>query len=135
MESTNKETLQTFVKAHTAKEATVMTDEASAYEGLPNHESVKHGAGEYVRDDTHTNGIESHWAMLKRGIVGTYHHISPKHSSRYATEFAGRHNARTSDTTDQITALVRGMDGKRLRYDDLIDEPNRASEPSPYLLA
>ena len=58
--------------------------------------------------------------MFKRGIVGTYHHISPKHTERYAVEFAGRHNDREADTADQITHLVKGMDGKRLRYSDLI---------------
>ncbi len=114
--STDKETLQGFVKANTANNALVITDEARAYEGLPNHEAVKYGAGEYVRDEAHTNGIESHWAMLKRGIVGTYHHISPKHSGRYATEFAERHNVRKDDTADQLESLIKGTDGKRLKY-------------------
>ena len=68
----------------------------------------------------HTNGMESHWAMLKRGINGTYHHISPKHLDRYATEFEGRHNVRPLDTADQMVAMAQGMEGKRLSYDDLI---------------
>lgn len=118
--ATDKETLQSFVKATTKKEAKVITDEARAYEGLPNHDTVKHGAGEYVRDDIHTNGIESHWATLKRGIVGTYHHISEKHSGRYATEFAERHNVRKDDTADQLETLLKGTEGKRLKYEDLI---------------
>ena len=118
--ATDKATLQSFVKAHTQENATVMTDEASAYEGLPNHESVKHSAGEYVRDGTHTNGIESHWAMLKRGINGTFHHISKEHTGRYATEFAYRNNVRESDTPDQIANLVKATEGKRLKYEDLI---------------
>lgn len=118
--STDKDTLQSFVKATTREKAKVMTDEARAYEGLPNHESVKHSAGEYVRDDAHTNGIESHWAMLKRGIYGTYHDISPKHSGRYAAEFSGRHNVRESDTSNQLDTLIKGTEGKRLKYRDLI---------------
>ena len=75
---------------------------------------------EYVNGQAHTNGIESFWAMLKRGYYGTYHRMSPKHLHRYVMEFSGRHNIRTEDTIDQITDMVRGMDGKRLRYQDLI---------------
>ena len=58
--------------------------------------------------------------MLKRGYVGTYHRMSPKHLHRCVDEFAGRHNVRESDTIDQMAAMVRGMGGKRLRYKDLI---------------
>ena len=57
--------------------------------------------------------------MLKRGIYGTYHHVSEKHTHRYAQEFAGRHNSRPNDTIDQVRQVIRGMDGKRLRYQDL----------------
>ena len=96
------------------------TDEASAYEGLPRpHESVKHSASEYVRGQIHTNGVESFWSMLKRGYVGIYHKMSPKHLHRYVNEFAGRHNDRESDTADQMGNLVRGMAGKSLSYDEL----------------
>ncbi len=73
---------------------------------------------EYVNGQAHTNGIESFWAMLKRGYYGTYHRMSPKHLHRYVDEFAGRHNVRSEDTIDQMTAMVHGMDGKRLRYRD-----------------
>ena len=59
--------------------------------------------------------------MLKRGYVGTYHRMSPKHLHRYVDEFAGRHNVRTADTIDQMRAMVQGMDGKRLRYKDLVN--------------
>ena len=57
--------------------------------------------------------------MLKRGYYGTYHKMSPKHLHRYVDEFAGRHNIRTSDTIDQMAAMVRGLESKRLRYRDL----------------
>ena len=73
-----------------------------------------------MRGQVHTNGMESHWTMLKRGISGTYHHVSPKHLDRYATEFEGRHNTRPLDTEDLIQGVIEGMDGKRLRYQDLI---------------
>ena len=68
----------------------------------------------------HVNGIESFWAMLKRAHKGTFHKISKKHLHRYVNEFAGRHNIRGLDTLDQMAAIVRGMDQKRLRYADLI---------------
>ncbi len=119
VEHTDGPTLRTFVWQRTADGAKVYTDEASAYSGLPNHETVKHGVGEYVIEQAHTNGIESFWSMLKRGYMGTYHQMSAKHLDRYVGEFAGRHNARPLDTIDQLRAIVRGMVGKRLRYSDL----------------
>lgn len=119
--ATDKPTLQGFVADHAEEGALKITDDHGGYKGLSNHVTVAHGKGEYVTEDAHTtNGIESHWALLKRGIHGTFHHISAKHTQRYATEFAGRHNARPLDTEDQIRGLVAGMNGKRLRYRDLI---------------
>ena len=119
--ATDKPTLQDFVAEHTAPGATVFTDEASAYQGMPfDHESVNHSAGEYVRDMAHTNGIESFWSMLKRGYHGTFHHFSEKHLDRYVGEFAGRHNVREADTIDMMGGMVTGLDGKRLTYRDLI---------------
>ena len=58
--------------------------------------------------------------MLKRGHDGVYNHFSKKHLGRYVTEFEGRHNHRPLDTVDQMAALARGMDGKQLRYQDLV---------------
>ena len=83
-------------------------------------EQVNHSVGEYVRDMAHTNGIESFWAMLKRGYHGTYHKMSRKHLQRYVNEFAGRHNIRDADTIDQMTMIVQGAVGKRLRYRELV---------------
>ena len=60
------------------------------------------------------------WVLLKRGYYGTYHRMSEKHLQRYVDEFSGRHNARSLDTIDQMKAMVKGMDGKRLRYRDLV---------------
>lgn len=114
-------TLQGFVKAHTLPTAQVYTDDHGAYIGMPRaHQSVRHSAGEYVRGMAHTNGIESHWSGLKRAHKGTFHKFSHKHLHRYVSEFAGRHNDRDMDTIDQMTGIVSGMTGKRLRYRDLI---------------
>ena len=117
---TDSATLQPFVRSRIAQEADIYTDDHSAYQGLPNHETVAHGVGEYVRGQAHTNGIESFWSMFKRGYYGTYHRMSPKHLDRYVTEFSGRHNARSRDTAEQMQQIARGPVGKRLRYDDLI---------------
>ena len=100
--------------------AKVYTDEHPGYHDLPNHETVKHSVKEFVHGQAHTNGIESLWAQLKRGYVGTCHHFSEKHVGRYVTEVAGRHNDRPSDTGDQMRHIVEGMEGKRIRCDDLI---------------
>ena len=99
----------------------VYTDEASAYTGLPrDHETVKHSVAEYVRDQAHTNSMESFWSMLKRAYKGTFHKFGPKHLHRYVNEFAARHNIREEDTLEQMVAAVLGMDGKQLKYDTLI---------------
>ena len=68
----------------------------------------------------HTNGLESHWAMFKRAVDGTFHHISPKHLPRYTTEFEGRHNARPMDTAEIMGQIARDSAGKRTTYERLI---------------
>ena len=99
---------------------TVYTDEHGAYQGLPNHETVRHSVGSYVNGMVHTNGVESFWSMLKRGYHGVYYHMSPKHLQRYVDAFAGRHNIREMDTIDQMRHVVAGLVGKRLLYRDLV---------------
>ena len=118
--NTDKATLQGFVEERIAEGATVYTDEHGGYKDLKNHEVVKHSLREFVKEQAHTNGIESFWALLKRGYVGTYHRMSKKHLGRYVNEFAGRHNVRALDTLAQMSLLALGMAGKRLRYQDLI---------------
>lgn len=121
IEGTDRETLQGFIRERVNDGATVYTDEAAAYEGMPfNHEAVKHSVGEYVRDMAHTNGIESFWSMLKRGYIGTYHWMSEKHLQRYINEFAGRHSMRELHTVEQLRVLASGLVGKRLKYEELV---------------
>ena len=121
VQATDAKTLQGFVADHAAPDAIVYTDEAAAYKGMPfKHESVRHSAGEYVKEMAHTNGMESFWATLKRAHKGVYHKISAKHLDRYVQQFAGKHNAREADTIRQMQNVVAGMVGKRLMYRDLI---------------
>ena len=128
VESTDKPTLQGFVVEHTTPGATVYTDEASAYEGLPfDHESVKHSVAEYVRGMAHTNGMESFWSMLKRAHTGAFHKMSPKHLDRYVQEFAGKHNIRESDTIVQMRDVVTRLMGRRLGYRRLVADNGLSS--------
>ena len=135
---TDKDILQSFVKSHVAADTEVYTDEHAGYNGLLNHEAISHGRKEYVRvytchgdgecpedepcvpEKVSTNGIESIWAVLCRSYYGTYHWMSPKHLHRYCDELNGRLNNRLHDTIDRLTVLFRAMEGKWLRYRDLI---------------
>ena len=121
VEHTDGPTLRQFVHQRTEPGTLVYTDEAAAYRKLNRpHEAVAHSIGEYVRLMAHTNGMESFWAMLKRGYIGIYHWMSRKHLQRYVNEFRGRHNARPLDTIDQMGMMMVKAVGKRLRYADLI---------------
>lgn len=122
--NTQRPTLQAFVRRNAKGGSTLYTDEAPSYEGMPEfrHRSVAHSRGQYVDGEVHTNGIESVWAPLKRAHKGTFHKMSPKHLSRYVTEFVGHHNTRSFDTEDTMRLLALGMVGRRLSWQDLIEE-------------
>ena len=118
---TDKPTLHGFIDEHVELASAVYTDDARAYIGMPRlHKTVNHSSGEYVNDPAHTQGIESFWALMKRGLYGTYHHVSVKHLGRYVGEFSGRHNHRPLDTATQMERMAQGMEGKRLRHQDLV---------------
>ena len=120
-DATGQTTLQDFVTRHTADAATVYTDEAAAYQGLPQpHGAVRHSAWEYVRGMPHTNGLESHWARFKRGIDRVYHHVSVKRLCCYSAEFKRWHNRRPLDIAHQMALMVQGGDRKALPYAALI---------------
>ena len=120
---TDKEDLQGFVASVTQDGSIVYTDEAAAYQGMKHrsHWTVKHSANEYVKGMAHTNGIESFWSVLKRGLHGTYHHVTVKHLGRYVDEFTFRLNEGNVKipTMKRLESLVKGAIGKRLTYADL----------------
>ena len=93
-----KKTLQPIIKGNVEQGSTVHSDELKSYSGLSKagfeHETVNHGAGEYVDGDCHVNGIEGFWARLKLSIRGTHVHVSPKHLPKYLAEFEFRFNLR-----------------------------------------
>jgi hypothetical protein len=105
--------------------STLHTDEHAGYENIGDagyqHETIKHSAGEYVRDDVTTNGIESVWAVMKRGLYGVYHHASEKHLSRYVNEFTFRLNDGNvkRHTLDRLSSLVTASFGPRITYKEL----------------
>ena len=107
---------------HTDPEPVVCTDRVTAHRGRKNHEVVHHSVGEDVRylagTKVHTNGVESFRSMLKRGYLGAYHRMSPKHLQWYVNEFAGWHYIRDMDTIDQMGPVVTGMIDQRLLCGD-----------------
>ena len=128
VEATDSATLHDFVADNAEPGVVVYTDDAAAYEGIPNpHESVKHSVSEYVNGMAHTNGIESFWSMLKRAHKGTFHKISPKHLQRYVSEFAGKHNIRDSGTLAQMRDTVARLVGRNLLYRDLVSDNGLSS--------
>ncbi len=123
IQDTTRNTLHGFINRNVALGATVVTDNFPAYRKLNGytHKTVNHSIGEYIKDQAHTNGIESFWALLKRGYYGIYHHMSAKHLHRYVNEFAFRHNTAQVDTMDFISMTVSKMTNKRLTYKELIN--------------
>jgi transposase-like protein len=119
-------TLEFAILDRVETSSTVHTDEWSGYEGLRHlgytHQTVNHRAGEYARDGVSTNSIESVWAVLKRGIHGTFHHVSEKHLGRYVEEFTFRLNEGNvaRHTTQRLASFVDATAGMRLTYKDLI---------------
>ena len=117
---------QAAIHRHVEVGSTLHTDEGGAHSGIANagfaHATVNHSAGEYVRGDVTTNGTESFFAVFKRGLIGVYHHASPKHLDRYVDEFSFRLNAGNvkNHTFTRLESFVDGAAGKRLTYKALI---------------
>jgi transposase-like protein len=117
-------TLHALVNKHIQYDATLMTDEWGGYKGTNlTHEIVNH-AVEYVRGQVHTQGIENFWALLKRGLHGTYISVEPFHLDRYVDEQAFRYNNRaTPDNpmtdSDRFALVLSQVSGKRLTYAEL----------------
>jgi len=119
-------TLKPILQKQIAKETHLMTDGASHYRIVGKefklHESVNHTQKEYARKSkvkgvtAQTNTVESFFGLLKRGLVGTYHHVSETHLQRYCTEFDFRFTYRKTTDTERADAALRGIRGKRLTY-------------------
>lgn len=123
--NTDAATLHPIIFKHIEVGSMLHTDEHAGYRGLGGllygHEAVCHSAGEYVRDDVHTNGVESVWAVLKRGLHGVYHHASEKHLHRYVDEFTFRLNDGDvkHHTLERLASLLSASFGPRITYKEL----------------
>ena len=112
--------LKKVLRKHIAPSATIMTDDFRGYltaaRGFASHQSVNHSAKEYVRGMAHTNSVEGFFSLLKRGVVGTFHHVSEQHLPLYLAEFDHRHNYRKSTDGERTVAGLKMVEGKRLTY-------------------
>ena len=116
-------TLRRVLANQIAASATVHTDDSRLYYPIyrlfAHHERVNHRAGEYVRGDVTTNTVESFFAILKRGLVGTFHHVGEQHLFRYCKEFDFRYNTRSAlgvEDCERADLALKGISGKRLTY-------------------
>jgi hypothetical protein len=122
---TNILRVQGLLKSNMDANAELITDKHSNYLGLKNmgfnnHTIVKKNRYDYRTDSYfHTNNIEGYWSLLKRGIIGIYHQVSPKHLQRYCDEFAARYNTRKIADNERFEQSVKNSEG-RLKYNDLI---------------
>ncbi len=120
VDATDAKTLKNHIRQNVDKSAHIMTDEWQSYDGLDkeyaSHKTVDHGRGEYARGNVYTNTAESWTALLKRGIVGTFHHISEKHLDRYVNEFGFRWDNRKASDGARTIEAIKGAEGKRLFY-------------------
>ena len=116
----NAKTLKPILREQIRRDSTIFTDEAAQYTGLrkefDNHLTVNHGVKEYVRGGVTTNACENYFSILKRGLVGVYQHVSPKHLKRYTGEFDFRYNTRGVEDHERAALALKGIWGKRLTY-------------------
>jgi transposase-like protein len=130
-ESVSAANLRPLVRECIEQGANLMTDDSGLYDGMRDHfgshDVVRHSAGEYSRREgakiIHTNTVEGYFSILKRGIMGTFHHVSRQHLGRYLDEFDFRYNARDTSDGERAELAIKGVTGKRLMYRDSYGEP------------
>ncbi|MEE8169759.1 MAG: IS1595 family transposase, partial [Phycisphaerae bacterium] len=112
--------LRAFIDDNADKRSTLMTDELRAYRTIgrqfKRHGHVLHGAREFARGDAYTNTAESFFALLKRGMYGTFHHCGKQHLQRYCDEFAFRWDHRKASDHARTEVALKAAPGKRLMY-------------------
>ena len=121
----NADNLKAAIRENVNPKATIHTDELPSYNGIGNefeggHQTVNHSQGEYARGDINTNSAESFFALLKRGVHGTFHHISKTHLHRYCDEFSFRWDERKITDGERAVEAIKGANGKRLIYKEAV---------------
>jgi hypothetical protein len=122
------ENVGTILASNARRQSKLMTDDSPLYvqigKGFAKHDTVSHTYGEYVRGDAHTNTVEGFFSILKRGLYGTYQHVSEAHLHRYLAEFDHRYSNRESLGVDDATRMaltVRAAKGRRLTYETVAE--------------
>ncbi len=125
VEHVNSQNLKPIIKEGVHGWSQVMTDDATMYpfilkDQVASHDVVCHSRGEYVRlegeKSIHTNTVEGFFSLLKRGVYGTFHHLSKQHLHRYLSEFDFRYNARDVSDGERTEKAIQNVVGKRLMY-------------------
>lgn len=122
--ATTKKEVFSIISKNVQQGSNMVTDSFILYRNLKknyNHATVDHSSGEYVRGDFHTNTVEGFFSHLKRGLIGIYHHASPKHLHRYCNEFSFRYNTRKQKEVERFNVALTQIKG-RLTYDKLIEQ-------------
>lgn len=118
----NAKTLRPLIVANIDRASHLMTDESPVYTRLgrefAGHHTVNHSASEYVTlgGFKHSNTAENFFSIFKRGVIGTYHHMSEAHLARYTAEFDFRYNTKGDTDTERADSALKGIYGKRLTY-------------------
>ena len=120
MEIPTAKNLKGYIRDNVETTSVIITDEFKSYKGLDKefvkHEIINHSRKEYVRGTVHTNTAEGYFSLLKRGITGSFHHVSKHHLHRYLSEFDFRYNARQIKDEDRMRLAMKGIENKRLYF-------------------
>ena len=125
VEHVNADNLKSAIRENVNQQAAIQTDELNCYAGIGQefaggHQTVNHSQGEYARGEVNTNTAESFFALLKRGVHGTFHHISKTHLPRYCDEFSFRWDERNVTDGERTVEAIKGAAGKRLVYREAV---------------
>jgi transposase-like protein len=119
-----RETILPILAGKLEKKSVLFTDQSHIYTPLKsyyNHQTINHEQNQYANNICHTNTIEGFWSLLKRGVYGIYHHVSPEHLQSYVDEFTLRYNTRKQTTCNRFDLILTNVAGRKLTYKKLID--------------
>src|SRR5579871_3484616 len=117
----NHRKLWQAIDTHVAPGTRMITDDFGLYPSamtanVTRHDTIKHSDKVYARGDVHTNTVEGFFGLMRRGIYGSFHHVSVGHLGRYCDEFSFRYSNRKMSDGERAALIVTGAEGKRLTY-------------------